>query len=325
MPSDKPFKPDFKHTYTRRCRSHDYRAPFIYHIILSKAPVCEDFGTLQGDARIKPGEPGCASIRNSRLGDIIRNALESLQQEFPILRIYQYAIMPDHLHLLLRIMQRSEMHLGFYIIKLKGRIREEYGRLLGRDIPSEEIFKPNYCDKPLIRKRSLDGLFKYIRENPHRLAMRRQFPHFFQRVRKIRIGDKECEAYGNLFLLRNPDKEAVKVSRKFSSEEKEQKKAAWLSASSKGTVLVSPFISREEKAVRAEAEVIGAGIILITYEAYGERFKPAAHDFALCTEGRLLIITLGLAPKTPLTYDLCRQMNDMAKIIATIDLPKDES
>lgn len=320
MPSDKSFfKPDFKHSYTRRCRSHDYRAPFIYHIILSKAPGCEDFGFLQGDARIRPGEQGCAFIRNSRLGNIIRNALADLQHDFPIVRIYQYAIMPDHLHILLRIMQRSEMHLGFYIIKLKGKIREEYGKLLERDIPSEDIFKPNYCDKPLIQKRSLDGLFRYIRENPHRLAMRRQFPQFFQRARKLMIMDVEYEAYGNLFLLRNPDKQAVKISRKFTPEEKEQKKTAWISASSQGTVLVSPFISKEEKAVRTEAEGFGAGIILITHEAFGERFKPGAHDFALCSEGRLLIITLGLAHKTSLTYDICQHMNALAEIIAIID------
>ncbi|MDE6294743.1 MAG: hypothetical protein K2M03_01625, partial [Muribaculaceae bacterium] len=163
---------------------------------------------------------------------------------------------------------------------------------------------------------SLDGLFRYIRENPHRLAMQRQFPQFFRRIRRLKIGDGEYEAYGNLFLLRNPDKEAVKISRRFSDEEKARKRYGWLNAAAKGTVLVSPFISRDEKGIRAEAEALGAKIILITHESFGERFKPASRDFDLCTSGRLLIISLGEPSGTTLTRELCLQMNTLAQSIA---------
>ena len=187
-----------------------------------------------------------------------------------------------------------------------------------RELTSEEIFKPNYCDKPLIRRRSLDGLFSYIRQNPHRLAMRRQYPDFFRRVRRFKIGDHEYQAYGNLFLFRNPDKSAVKISRRFTEEEKSKKKAYWLEDASTGTILVSPFISKEEKAIRAEAETLGAPIILVTHEAFPERFKPAEHDFELCSSGHLLIISLGLPTKTELTRDLCQRMNALADEIAKL-------
>ncbi|MDE6010774.1 MAG: hypothetical protein K2F87_04960, partial [Muribaculaceae bacterium] len=165
-------------------------------------------------------------------------------------------------------------------------------------------------------KRSLDGLFRYIRENPHRLAMRQQFPHFFQRVRKLKIGDNEYEAFGNLFLFRNPDKEAVKISRKYSEEQKIQKRNQWLSAVTKGTILASPFVSPAEKVIRTEAEKLGAKMILITHEAFPERFKPATHDFSLCSEGRLLIISLGLPIGTKLTRPICERMNALANTIA---------
>ena len=46
------------------------------------------------------------------------------------------------------------------------------------------------------------------------MAMRRQYPQFFQRARSIQIGERHYEGYGNLFLQCNPDKEAVKISRK---------------------------------------------------------------------------------------------------------------
>lgn len=310
--SEKPYKPDFNHTYTRRCRGHDYRAPFIYHIVLSKTEGCQLFGSVKGDARIEPGKPGCAYIEHSPLGQIIQNAIKTLPKDFTIIQLYQFCVMPDHVHILLRVLERSEMHLGFYITKLKGKVRENYSQLTGKEITSEDIFKPNYCDKPLTYRRSLDGLFRYIRENPHRLAMRRQYPQFFQRARNIQIGEQHYEAYGNLFLLRNPDKEAVKISRKDLPETVAEKTARWLAEASRGTVLVSPFISPKEKEIRAKAEVIDARIILITHEAFPERFKPSEHDFALCAAGRLLILSLGLPAKTPLSRDTCVAMNSLA-------------
>lgn len=316
--SEKPYKPDFKHSYTRRCHGHDYRTPFIYHIILSKAEECENFGSVKGDAKITPGLPGCVYIERSPLGNIIQKALKELPKDFPIIQMYQYCVMPDHVHILFRILERSEMHLGFYITKLKGKIRVEYSQLKEGEYTSEEIFKPNYCDKPLTRRRSLDGLFRYIRENPHRLAMRLQYPQFFQRVRKLKVGEHEYEAYGNLFLFRNPDKEAVKISRSFTEEEKAKKKAQWLEDAATGTVLVSSFISKEEKAIRTEAEALGASLILITHYDFPERYKPANHDFDLCATGRLLIISLGLAPKTELNRDLCQRMNALAEEIAKL-------
>lgn len=312
----KSFKETGQHSYHRRAFSHDYFAPFIYHIILKKASGCKLFGTVEGDAKIAPGNAGCVEIRESNIGTIIAKSILHLPYEFPILKLHQFCVMPDHVHLLIQVLFRSDKHLDFYIDSLKNRIAVKYSKEENRVIEDEEIFESGYCDKPLFDNRSLDGLYQYIHANPHRLAMRRQYPHFFQRIRKLKIGNKEYEAYGNLFLYHNPDKMAVKMSRKFSTEEKGQKAATWLSEASKGTVLVSPFISKEEKAIRDRAEAIGARIILITHEAFPERFKPAAHDFDLCTEGRLLIISFGLPIGTPLTRDICLQMNALAETLA---------
>lgn len=314
----RPFNETGDHSYHRRSFYHNYFAPFIYHIIIKKNAECKSFGSVDGDARIAFGNPGCAKIKESDLGKIIAKNIIHLQYEFPIIKILQFCVMPDHLHLLIQILYQSDKHLDFYIDKFKKRIASRYSSLIGITISPENIFEPGYCDKPLYDNRSLVGLFRYIQENPHRLAMRRQFPQFFKRARKLKIEDKDYEAYGNLFLLRNPDKEAVKISRKFTPTEKLQKKKSLLSAAAEGTVLVSPFIHPLEKEIRAEAEASGAKIILITHESFGELYKPAAHDFALCESGRLLIISLGLPPKTELTRSHCLQMNDLAKDIASL-------
>lgn len=295
--------------YHKRAFAHNYHAPFIYHIILKKQSGCDVFGVVRGDARIAPGVLGCAYIEDTALGRVIAKKVVLIQREYPELQVYQYKVMPDHVHIILRVKVWTEMHLDSYIDSLMDNIAASYSEAMGKEISKNSIFQAGYCDKPLLRGRNLDTLFQYIRENPHRLAMRMQFPQFFRTLRNLRIGDKDYAAYGNLFLFRNPDKDAVRVRRHFTPDEVGQKKAAWLSGASQGTILISPFISSEEKEIRAEAEAMGAKIILITHEAFDERFKPAGHNFDLCSQGRLLIISLGLPQGTPISRSLCNKMN----------------
>lgn len=312
----RPLKDTGEHSYQRRAFAHNYFAPFIYHIILKKSTDCELFGMVNGSACIAPGTQDSANIQESALGTVIAKALLHLPHEFPILKLLQFCVMPDHVHILLQVLYTSDHHLDFYIENLKCKIAAKYSQKSGRKISDNEIFESGYCDKPLYDNRSLDALYRYIRENPHRLAMRQQFPQFFSRTRKLIIAGQEYEAYGNLFLFRNPDKEAVKISRKDTPEGKEQKRTRWLSEAAKGTILVSPFISKEEKSIRAEAEALGAKIILITHEAFPDCFKPSAHDFELCEQGRLLIISLSIPAKTTLTREHCLSMNSLAKQLA---------
>lgn len=271
---------------------------------------CPDFGGVRGNPAIAPGKDGCAYIFRSPIGNAITEALSGLERTFPALQVYQYCIMPDHVHLLIHIRERTEFRLSDYINHLKAQV----GLMCRSSV--NEIFEERFTDKLLYHNRSLEVLFRYIRENPHRLAMRRQYPQFFQHVRNVRIAEVECSAYGNLFLLNNPDKMAIKVSRKDSDADMEKKVADAVEGALTGTVLVSPFISPREREIRLRAEEFGARIILITHEAFGDRYKPPAHEFELCSDGRLLILSMGKPPDTPLTREMCLEMNAFASAIA---------
>lgn len=302
--------------YHKRAFAHNYKAPFIYHIILKKQKDCLAFGEITGDAKIRPGCTGCARVRESNLGEAISKGILCFQYQFPFIQVYQFVVMPDHIHILLNVTDWLEHELDHYIEIMVKNIAHSYSLLISKNIEGDQIFEIGFCDKPLLRKRSLNGLYQYIRQNPHRLAMRQQYPQFFQRVRRLKIANQEYESYGNLFLFRNPEKTAVIIRSAFTQDEVNEKKNRWLESAGKGTVLVSPFISKSEKSIRSEAEVIGANIILITHEAFGERFKPAAHDFDLCSKGRLLILSFGMPAKTPLSREICLQMNALATVLA---------
>lgn len=79
---------------------------------------------------------------------------------------------------------------------------------------------------------------------------------------------------------------------------------------------MSPFISPAEKAVRTESEALGGRTILITNAPMHERYKPAAGDFTLCEQGRLLILSPADLDDT-LTRRTCLTMNTLAHEICT--------
>ena len=90
----------------------------------------------------------------------------------------------------------------------------------------------------------------------------------------------------------------------------------WLYTAANGGILVSPFISQTEKAIRAEAEEAGGRFILVTNEPMGERYKPTGREFSLCEAGRLLIVSANLPGV--LSRNNCLAMNALADVISKL-------
>ncbi len=277
-------------------------------ITLSKHASISPFCTIEGDWKLPVGTRGSSYTRWSSIGGIIADTIYHISSLHTSITAEQYVVMPDHVHILLYVRARLPEPLGFYIARFKGVVNSRSGL--------SHVFEDGFNDQIITYNRNLNKLFDYIRSNPYRLAVRRANPDFFVRSNKVKIGDSTYEAYGNLHLLDNPFKEQVIVHRADAPEVIASRRDRLLYTASNGGVVVSPFISASEKTIRGEAEGVGGRIILITYEQFYERYKPTAHDFALCAEGRLLIITLGLRLKTELSRSICLRMNALAEEIA---------
>lgn len=191
--------------------------------------------------------------------------------------------MPDHLHLALQVQSELDEALGRKIAIFKARANH-YADMKG-------VFREGFNDQILTSARSIDIIFRYIRENPMRLALRFRHPEYFCRRVCMTIGDSQYNAYGNLMLLANPFKEQVVIHRSDSPETRNRNRERWLHTAANGGILVSPFISPAENAIRMEAEQYEGGIILLTNEPLREREKPTGHNFDLCARGRLLILS----------------------------------
>lgn len=286
-----------------RASFHDYHSRCIYHITMTKAPGAPAFGRLVGTL------PDI-SIERTPLGKAIAAGIATMPEFSPLIKVLQYMIMPDHIHLLIFVTSRLERPLGRYMGMFKVKVGQMYRAKYELEGP---VFEDDFYDCILYRSRSLDTLYRYLRDNPRRLAVRREHPEYFRRVNGLEVAGRRVQAYGNLFLLRSPFKEQVVVHRADTDAVKAQNRERWLHTAANGGVLVSPFISPAEKAVRAEAVEAGGKIILITHEPMGERYKPAARDFALCEEGRLLIVST--AGCGDLSRAACMAMNALAEAI----------
>lgn len=284
---------------------HDYTQRCIYMITLNKNPLMENFGILQGDYRIPTGQKGGAFISSTALGKAIKNTLRRFNSTEPNVRVLQYALMPDHLHILLFVEYPTEDTLGKIIARFKIEVNKAAG--------TTGVFAKGFNDQILKSSRSLAVLYRYLRENARRLAVRRARPEFFRRVNALEIGGRTFQAYGNFQLLDCPFKEQVIVHRADSSETRQKNREQWLYTAANGGVLVSPFISPAEKEIRKEAEEAGGRFILIISEPMGERYKPAGRDFELCEAGRLLIISANLPGD--LSRQTCITMNGLAQNI----------
>lgn len=309
-----PYKKDFNHNMHRRKRGHDYRAPWKYHITIGKAPSCPDFSRLVW----KELTPEGVKVDYSQIGYEIWRGISRISVLEPKIQIYRYVIMPDHIHILLRVKERMEHPLGDVINDFKSGITSN----LRKSFANTEfaVFTENYNDRIIYAHRNLDSVFDYIRQNPYRLAVRRERPDFFSKRRGLMIGGTEVQGYGNLFLLRNPFKMSLVVHRADTEEDFNRKMEDCLYFASNGGVVVSAFISAREKQIRREVEAAGGRVILVHDRPLQDREKPGKHDFELCCKGELLMLS-------PVSYlDLpkvehpprwqCLDMNKLAETIA---------
>lgn len=313
LESDDPRLPHpfFKRHYKRRKKNHDYKDPWKYHITLAKDPSAPLFCTL----RILELIPNGVSVDLLPLGLIIEEEIRNFSLHHPQIKVVEHIVMPDHVHLLIQVKERLSRAVGNAIGGLMTGISKIWRELNSN--PEIDVFEKGFNDRIMYSFISLDAVCDYIRQNPYRLAVRRARPDFFQKQRNIFIWGREVQAYGNLFHLRNPFKFPLIVHRADDERIFSQKLEECLYYAANGGVVVSAFISQREKEIRREIEEMGGRIILISNCPIANREKPAKHDFGLCCEGRLLIISpidyLALPKSEHPSRSQCMDMNQLAE------------
>lgn len=289
-------------------------------ITLKKMPGVPSFCKIEG--QITCGRATAKSI-NTNIGAILCKALREMPTLFPEIRLLQYIIMPDHVHLLLEATQNLNYHIADAI--------RTYKQICSRFYADALLCKYNYCfsghvfadgyhDRILSGKDQLSNLIAYIRDNPRRLFLKQKYPEAFRNRLILSFKDLELSIYGNPLLLEHPAKYAVRFSSKFSQEKISAKRKIWEEAIRNGSVLISPFIHPSEKEFLEKAITCDGKAIIIQENGFPERWKPEKRLFEACAQGRLLFI--GQKEYTTRRSDLsratCMRLNSITETLTAI-------
>lgn len=331
----------------RRCVGHDYQSRQIYMITMVTEGRRPLFGRVVGRSDAVTGEEA-PHIVLSELGEAVVKSWMATHDIYPAIEVIALQMMPDHLHGILFVKERMEQHLGQVIKGFKTGCNKAYRRIIlgedecvkyvatrsqqtgrGEPRPKDDrrhglLFARGYNDRLLLREGQLDNWLHYLADNPRRLLMKREHPDLFRVRRGIVMNGQSFSAIGNLFLLQRPFRLQVQCSRRLTENEIQEKVVECTNAAAQGAVLVSPSISRGEKAVMRAAFERGYPLIYLQENGFTDLAKPNGKRMDACARGQLLI----LAPwehhneRTTISRNQCLSLNDMARILCeSLDLP----
>lgn len=160
------------------------------------------------------------------------------------------------------------------------------------------IFTERPFIRPLSRRGQLHTMIRYVQMNPQRLATKRLKPGYFRVQKDIVIGERKYDGVGNVGLLLEEGYDTVhvrsvmvKAAEHGDVNELRDYMNSRVLLARKGVVMVSPFISPQEKLVMQVLLQEQHPIILLTDNGFRDYYKPADTLFDACAAGRLLILS----------------------------------
>ena len=304
-----------EHLY--RAKWMDYRSPSIQLLTMVTSDRLPLLGELQGQ-----------HIALTPLGQKVAEEIERIPtyKGASSIEIYNYVIMPDHIHILLRIHDRLPKHLGQYIRWFKLQCSDAYQSLAAShpalssvrsaarsalaavpaSIPSAShtpasntpcLFAKEYHDRILTGKNQLTHMVRYIQDNPRRLALKRANCDLFRIRQNVSIGDIPCTTLGNMFLAEYPQRQVLQCSRRLTPDQITTLKEECLAAAANGTVFITAAISEGEKLISRALREAGYPLIILLEQGFPEPdsphyryFKPQGVYFEACAAGKLLLV-----------------------------------
>lgn len=113
----------------KRDPNWDYHQPAIYLITLTLAERRPLLGTLVVPEIDGSPSPEKAIITYSGIGKVVEQTMYELPNHYPELQILQYQMMPDHLHIAMRVTKAMPQSLGIVIRAFK-RLTEQRAQAL---------------------------------------------------------------------------------------------------------------------------------------------------------------------------------------------------
>ena len=145
-----------------RLEDYDYSqngAYFATICTLDRKPV---LSTISGDGipLLKP------------IGKIAEEFIQQISRKYPEVTVERYVIMPDHIHMLLRIDGTGypSPTIGNVVGWVKYQVTKQCNLLL--NTPGGKLFQRSYYDHVIRNQKDYDEIWQYIENNPRKWVMK---------------------------------------------------------------------------------------------------------------------------------------------------------
>ena len=295
--------------YYRRYHCYDYSKGASLFVTMATEPRKALFGRVEN-----------AAVVLSDLGRLVLESMEAIPRFNPGIRLFEHVLMPDHLHMNLRIeagLDEPLQVLGAAMRKFK-----TYTSTLARKMLSlPKLWQQGYHDRICVSRRFIDAITRYIRYNPLKYELMYNQPEYMRIQEPLDSARLDADAFwkgmGNVALLDEANKLlALRVSRKVQARDLPRVVSRMKDAVNAGYTLISGFISPGEVAVRDMLlENREARFIHILPSCMKNGHRPDSRYLPALSEGRFLEIAEG-NDETEFGRGACLALNDEIVAIA---------
>ena len=263
-------------------------------------------------------QPGAPHIELSPLGIKVKESLERMPQVEPKIELVCYSIMPNHIHFIIAVRGELSRPIGtiirsfmgatsrsLHMLKAEGKIQwNSAAASIARKASTEKpsLWQPGYCIGICHTEQKLHTRIGYVMENPFFGILETERHDFMKRTMMLTIKGRRYSGYGNMLLLKEPDRLQVFCHRNHPvthepyhlTQDFREEKQAILNAASDGVVIVTPGISPGEADIMWSVLHNGGNVINIQQEEIpiSDKWHPEKERRIYCSQGQMLVLSV---------------------------------
>ena len=263
-------------------------------------------------------QPGAPHIELSPLGIKVKESLERMPQVEPKIELVCYSIMPNHIHFIIAVRGELSRPIGtiirsfmgatsrsLHMLRAEGKIQwnsaaSSIARKASTEKPS--LCQPGYCIGICHTEQKLHTRIGYVMENPFFGILETERHDFMKRTMMLTIKGRRYSGYGNMLLLKEPDRLQVFCHRNHPvthepyhlTQDFREEKQAILNAAADGVVIITPGISPGEADIMWSVLQNGGNVINIQQEEIpiSDKWHPEEERRIYCSQGQMLVLSV---------------------------------
>lgn len=263
-------------------------------------------------------QPGAPHIELSPLGIKVKESLERMPQVEPKIELVCYSIMPNHIHFIIAVRGELSRPIGtiirsfmgatsrsLHMLKAEGKIQwNSAAASIARKASTEKpsLWQPGYCIGICHTEQKLHTRIGYVIENPFFGILETERHDFMKRTMMLTIKGRRYSGYGNMLLLKEPDRLQVFCHRNHPvthepyhlTQDFREEKQAILNAAADGVVIITPGISPGEADIMWSVLQNGGNVINIQQEEIpiSDKWHPEKERRIYCSQGQMLVLSV---------------------------------